>query len=410
MGSQVDDRSACQGKWALSDIYDVIIVGGGPGGGTAAYFLGEARQRVLVLEKESLPRYKPCGGGLSSGLLEQFPFSFEPVIESRVKAISYALGKHTVTIQLPVKTMHMVMRDGFDAFILAHANVEVRQGVAVKKVYEIEDRVVVQTGNGERFEGRYLIASDGANSIVARSLGLRQGRLLAAAIEIEAPVPPDIFARFADTPTFIFGEIRLGYLWIFPKAKHLSVGIGALHPGPGELQATLRRVMARYGIALGDAPLHGHPLPIYTRREPIATRRTLLVGDAAGLVDPFSGEGIRFAMKSGRLAAESILAGRPEHYPALVYRRIGLNHTLAAGLGLLFYHFPGLCYALGVRNPFATYAFVDLLSDQASYMQVILRLFASLPVFLVTESVAALAGLLGGPERREWIKKAVYPA
>ena len=134
------------------------------------------------------------------------------------------------------------------------------------------------------------------------------------------------------------------------------------------------------------------------------------MGDAAGLVDPFSGEGIRFAVKSGRLAAETILASHPERSPALVHRQIGFNHPLAAGLGLLFYHLPGLCYALGVRNPFATHAFLDLLSDQAGYAEVILRLFGSLPVFLLTESVAALAGLFGGRERQDRIRKAVYPA
>ncbi len=76
----------------MTQVYDVIIVGAGPAGSTAAYFLGQAGARVLVLEKEELPRYKPCGGGLAARLLDQFPFSFQPVIESRVRAISYALG------------------------------------------------------------------------------------------------------------------------------------------------------------------------------------------------------------------------------------------------------------------------------------------------------------------------------
>lgn len=392
----------------MSEFYDTIIVGGDPGGGTAAYFLGEAGQRVLVLEKESLPRYKPCGGALSSHLLEQFPFSFEQVIESRVRAISYTLGKHTVTIPLPAPSMRMVMRGGFDALILSHARAEVRTMVTVLSVEEKEDRVVVETRGGDRIESRYLIAADGANSVVARSLGLRRGKIMAAAIEVEAPAPAAVLDRFADTPMFIFGEVRLGYLWIFPKSDHLSIGIGALHPKPGELKATLRRVMARFGISLDGLPMHGHPLPIYIHHEPIATQRILLVGDAAGLVDPFSGEGIRFAIKSGRLAAEAILSGHVERYPALVNRQIGLNHKIAVGVALFYYHFPDLCFAFGVRNPFATFAFLDLLSDHASYVEVLLRLFGSLPLFLITESLVALAGLLVGPDRRDWIRKVIY--
>ena len=388
--------------------YDVIIVGGGPAGGTAAYFLGRAGRRVLVLEKELLPRYKACGGGISAHVLEQFSFSFEAVIESKVKAISYALGAETITIPLPDQSVRMVMRDEFDAYLLKHAEAETRQGIAVRAVEERADAVIVETAEGERFEGNYLIAADGANSVVARSVGLRRKKVMAGAIEVEASVPVEVFSRFADKPLFIFGEVATGYLWIFPKSDHLSVGIGALHPKPGELQATLERVMTRYGISISGQPQKGHPIPIYNRREPISTHRTLLVGDAAGLVDPFTGEGIRFAIKSGRLAAEAILSGHPERYSDLVDRQIGRNHRLGIILTSLFYNLPQPCFELGVHNPFVTRALVDMLADRIGYGRVSMYLIGTLPLFLLSETIAGLAKLLGGAKAMNRVRKVVY--
>src|SRR3990172_11660602 len=146
----------------MSEPYDIIVVGAGPGGATAAYFLGEAGRRVLVLEKETLPRYKPCGGGLSARMLkETFPFSFEPVIETQVKAVAYIFGGRAHVIPVPGGEVQTVMRDQFDAHILAHARAEVWQGLPLRHTTELNDRVVVETSNGQVVEGRYLLGAEG---------------------------------------------------------------------------------------------------------------------------------------------------------------------------------------------------------------------------------------------------------
>jgi geranylgeranyl reductase family protein len=365
-------------------MYDVIIVGAGPGGASAAYYLSKAGMRVLVLEKEAIPRYKACGGGLSLQMLQKyFPFSFDPVIEDRVQRVSYALGEHEVSISLDGQSMAMVMRDRFDAYILSQAQVEVEQCLPVQSVREYADRVTVTAKDGRSFEARYLIGADGASSIVAKSMGLRRGKELAAAIEIETPVSESVMQRFHNAPLFIFGEIRTGYLWVFPKADHLSVGIAALHPKRGEMQSILRQVMSRYGIDIDNGVFHGHPLPFYTGREHIATSRVLLVGDAAGLIDPFSGEGIRLAIKSASLASKAIASGQVSNYQRSIDRHIGFSQKLGLGLGQLFYALPDVCFELGVRNPLATPAFIDLFSDKVGYPQVLLRIFGTLPYGLL---------------------------
>ena len=393
----------------MTNKYDVIVVGSGPSGASAAYYLSTAGKSVLVLEKESLPRYKTCGGGLSIRFLEeQFPFSFDSVLSTDVKAMSYEYGNYSITIPIQEGVVGMVMRDQFDAHILANSRADVQQGCAVQKVVETVDGVIVETRDGQRYEGSYLIGADGANSVTAHSLGLRKKRKLAAAIEVEAQVPESIWRRYARRPVFIFGEVRLGYLWIFPKSDHLSVGIAALRPKRGKLQETLTRVMERYGIHLDGLPLHGHPIPIYWGRERIATRRVMLVGDAAGLADPLSGEGIRYAIKSGHLASQAILSGHPERYSRLIRHKIGWNHTFALYAALFFYHTQWLCLALGAPNPFTTHAIMDLLSDRTSTINIVLRGVFTFPIFISTEIVAALLSLLGGRARGERLRKKVY--
>jgi geranylgeranyl reductase family protein len=391
------------------DSYDVIVVGSGPAGSTAAFHLGEAGFHVLVIEKENLPRYKTCGGGLSTRFLrDYFPFSFDTIVSSDVHAMSYDMGDFSVTIPVRPGEIGMVMRSELDRHILSHARVALQQADPVTHIEEKKEGVLVTTKSGKIFHSRYLIGADGANSIVAHAMGLRKQKELAAAIEVEVQVDPQTLQNFQGRPVFIFGELPYGYLWIFPKQDHLSVGIAALHPKRGELQSRLKSVMQRYGILVEDVPMHGHPIPIYTRRQPISTRRVLLVGDAAGLADPLSGEGIRYAIKSGRLASQAIISGQPERYDAMIYHHIIRNHRLALVVARIFYRLQKFCIRLGAPNPFTTQAIIDLLSDRAATSTIMLRSIATLPLFAVTELAARLVSILGGPDWGKSIRRWVY--
>jgi geranylgeranyl reductase family protein len=346
--------------------YDVIVVGAGIGGAAAAYYLGEAGYRVLILEGERLPRYKPCGGGVPSSVFRYFPFPLDEAIEAKVTSIRYSYrGQEEVTVPLPGEPVAMVMRDRFDALVLGQAKCEVREATSVVKVMEGEDSVVVSTKDGQEFRGRYLIGADGANSIVARELGLRRGKVMGAAIEAEVSLAP--IADWAQTATFEFGALRYGYLWVFPKREHLSVGIGSFRKGKEKLRDILRQEMAKFGISLDGITLHGHPLPVYIRSERLNTTRSLLVGDAAGLMDPLSGEGIRYAVKSARLAAEAIARGELDKYTAWVQKEIGANLSHARWLVVLFYGLQRLCFQLAAPNPKVTRLLAKILNDQATY-------------------------------------------
>ena len=383
----------------MTDLYDTIIVGAGPGGATAGYFLAEAGQRVLILEKDVPPRYKACGGGLSAHVLEQiFPFSFEPVIEARVLSSTWVLGRWSVEVPVPAQALRTVMRAQFDAFLLAHTRAEVRPGQTVRKTEELADRVRVHTADGTTHESRFVIGADGASSAVARDLGLRRGKQMAGALEVELPASPEAIKQFGHTLLFIFLDgLRFGYGWIFPKAELLSVGVMALHPQRGQLQAALAQLAERYGLSLDGAAIKGHPIPLYLRREPIATGRVLLVGDAAGLADPLSGEGIRLAIQSGQMAAQAILAGHPEQYEAEIWRHIGRSQRLGLIIAQILARFPRTVYVLGVANPLLTPVLIDVLTGRTQYGRVMLAAIGTLPIYAATELLAGVASRLGRP-------------
>lgn len=389
--------------------YDVIVVGAGPAGATAAYFLGEAGLKVAVVEKKHLPRYKACGGGLSLEFLrEQFPFSFDTVVDIHVRRVHYRFLDIETVFPVRPGTMAMVMRDRFDRYILEQAKCELREGTPVRQVEQDASGVTVTLENGETLTGSYLIGADGANSTVAHAFGLRRKRLIPA-IEVEAAVPDSVYQRYEDGPLFLFKGPRYGYLWVFPKSGCLSVGVAGLNPKRGELQSTLEQEMRALGIPLDRSSRHGHSIPLYDSRTPVLSRRVFLVGDAAGTADPFSGEGIRPAIKSGRLAAEAIIAGHPEKYSRSFKKQIGRKNLHSVWTANVFYSLKELCLVLGAANPITTEAILDMLADRGSALQVLGKSVLSLPYFAIGEAASAVAGLLGGAANRERALAAFFP-
>jgi geranylgeranyl reductase family protein len=368
--------------------FDAIVAGAGAGGAATAYYLARAGLKTMVVERAQLPRYKACGGAIPRTALARFPFAMDSVIQAEPNEVRYTFpGRSPVDVPLPGRPVAMVMRQEFDALLLAQSGAEVLDGTAVTGVVEGEAEVRVEAG-GRTLSARYLVGADGAASTVARNLGLRRKRRLGGTLEAEVPLEDArLRTEFASRATFSFGVVPWGYAWVFPKKDHLSVGIGRFRPGKVDLRTALEREMERLGVRLEGIRIHGHPLPFYqapmwpfwsnSSQEPLSTRRCLLVGDAAGLVDPFIGEGIRHAMTSARLAAEAILQGDLSGYERAIWQEIG--HDLATG-GLLadvYYRLPGFCFEIGVRNPKVIHQFVDVLTERSRHQGIGRRLLAA---------------------------------
>lgn len=375
--------------------FDVIVAGAGAGGAAAAYYLGRAGLKTLVVEKARLPRYKACGGAIPRAALDRFPFAFDSVVEVAPTQATFLWGRlPAVRYPLPEQPVVMVMRARFDAYLLAQSGAEVLEGQAVTGVDETDGRVEVRLGD-RILTARYLVGADGATSQVARWLGLRRQRRLGGTLEAEVPLGGDgkLAARYGQRAIFVMGAIPWGYAWIFPKADHLSVGIGRFRPGRANLHTALRHEMGRLGIALDGVPGHGHPLPCYHTRpwpfwragwqERLTTRRCLLVGDAASLVDPVLGEGIRYALDSGRLAAEAIADDDLSGYDRAIWHHMGHSLATAGCVAQIYYRLPWLCYVLGLQNPGVIRQFVGILSGRLSYQGIGRRILAATLLWMV---------------------------
>jgi len=291
--------------------YDVAVIGAGPAGSSAALALAGRGLAVILLEKEKLPRYKTCGGGVLRRAYQLLPPGVEQVVERRFNSVqlNFIGTELTFTATRPEPVVYMTMRADLDCLLAREAEkagANLIESCSATQLMVRDQFVEISTTGGD-YRAKFVIAADGVHSATAKVGGWRELPALAPALEYEVYLSEEDFERFGKIPRFDFNTIEAGYAWVFPKRSHLSVGILSTRRVNTDLSSKLHSYLKQLGInRVQKIEKHGYLIPLMPRQEALGRGRILLVGDAAGLVDPVTAEGISHAIRSGQLAAAAL--------------------------------------------------------------------------------------------------------
>jgi len=391
--------------------FDAIVVGAGPAGSTTAYRLARSGARVLLVDKARFPRDKPCGGGLTLRAVRQLPdgLDVEQVVEHVVDRMELRLRYGTSFERGGSKPLIlMTQRRRLDHHLAeqaAAAGADFRDGVKVGEVSAEDEGVSVQVG-GDRIEAAALVGADGANGTTARTLGLGEGTVHGVAFEGNVPYGPVPEHRYRGLAALELGAIPGGYGWVFPKGDHVNVGVGGWESEGPRLREHLSELCRQHAVDETKVEsLRGHRLPLRGAGAPAAKGRALLVGDAAGLVDPLSGDGMYEAFISSRLAAAAVLdllggtAENLEPYSSALAHAVGPLHSASWGAKIALDRFPRATFALG-RVPIAWGVVERLLRGDIGHPGAERSGLARVPLRLI-EALAKAAGDPGAAYRAE---------
>ncbi len=364
--------------------YDVIVVGGGPAGSITAYHLARAGISVALMDSKQFPRSKPCGGGLQARAISKIPYDVGGVLRGEMRSASFSFGlTDPCTRTYPKPLVYGVIRSEFDTYLLQRAldaGAVIRQGLRILRFDFPEDgAIAVQTDGGE-FTASLLVGADGANSVVKSLLNRRENYYWQVAVHCE--VPAESLCRDALDPECMridWGTLPSGYAWAFPKLGYVNIGAG----GPVEVARSLRPYLLKFISVnrllkpsdLDRVKTTGHQLPTLTRRTVLSNRRVVLVGDAAGLVEPLTGDGISFACHSARIAADCIAEAlrhdKPDvsDYHSKLKSEIGSELLISRRLLALTVAFPEWIYRLFRNNDAIWRTFCLILRGEESFLR-----------------------------------------
>jgi geranylgeranyl reductase family protein len=330
-------------------VWDLVVVGAGPAGASAARAAAEGGIRTLLVDRAELPRYKRCGGGLLGIAQGVAGIDLEPILRSRVTSVSTTWdGRYGWSRSVDEPLVSMVMRSEFDARLVdaaQAAGAALRTGVLVTGADVGDGQVKLAVRDGKSIRTRHVIAADGVSSRLAATLGVRCDQV-DLGLEGEFTANPVQQREWAGRLLIDWGPVPGSYGWVFPKGDVLTVGV----IGSVDRSAALRRYYAALvgRLSLTDPVVEGgHRTRVRAVDSPLVSPdgRILAVGDAAGWLEPWTREGISFALRSGRLSGEAVAAGDPQRYARSAAAVLGPE--VAAGQRVLaaYTRHPGVFHA-----------------------------------------------------------------
>jgi geranylgeranyl reductase family protein len=324
--------------------YDIIIIGGGPGGSTAAYLLARNNLKVLLVDKEVFPRYKLCGGLLSLKTIQLLKKIYNDSPEDLIKnkIIDYNTSfyeikyrnNRIITRYTGDFSFFLVDRTIYDNYLLNKAKnvgVEVMEGIRIDTIDIDKCKIVLQ--GGKIIQSSFLIGADGVNSIVRREF-VRKNIIRNKDWQYNLGTGLECFVNRQDlendnfkTLLITFGFVNFGYNWLFPTKEKIVLGLGALNrKNKGNFVRIFKRFLSSLNINSEKiSPILAHPVSYGNFSiKPVYNNNVVLIGDAAGIVDPLWGEGIYYAQKTAEFAALTII----RHFKDKVFNLIHYEKLL----------------------------------------------------------------------------------
>lgn len=295
--------------------FDVAIIGSGPSGASTAFYLAEKGISTVIIEKETLPRYKTCGGGFVFRGRKNMPFDISEVLEREFFEVDTYFGtKLHFKSKKEKPIISMIMRDAFDHLIIKKAQ---DLGVTLLENHKLTGlnfdnyNIVLKTSQAE-ISAKFVIAADGVLSPTAKLAGWKEDtRKLIPALEYEVEVPKEDFERLSQEVRFDIDAAPSGYAWCFPKKNHLSLGVLTTKRSKINLKEYYGKYLKKLGITtVISETQHGFQIPVAPRSDGFFKKNVFLIGDAAGFADPITAEGISNAILSGKYVAEALIESK----------------------------------------------------------------------------------------------------